>query len=389
MKSVYNSILCCIAIVSMFSCSKSGRPVEPSQPQLEDWVYDESLPVPISFGSDNCVLMKSAIDASNVEGTQFGIFSIDVNSEETWSETAASVLMYNKVSEYTTNGGESTLAFVTKDGNVTYYYPLVTDYNYTFYGYHTQSATVAEDENAFSGYYNNGNSFCTDVTLGNVDILWAKASATAITGTDNEESLTVEGFNASYSRWARKWYPAAYSDYDPMFNFKHLTTALHFKAVAEDIDAENTLKDKLSIYDLSISNVPTRARLCIAARDSSQEGILTPLGTNGTIFMHKGEKSENLEAYPTVAGTEIGDGMFILPMSAEDVSVSFNLLNPDGTKTLVKRTLPMPSSGQFEIGKRYDFTIIIKSIEEIVIRASVEGWQDGFPDEDSVIDTLG
>lgn len=384
-------ISCLLALAA--GCSKNAVPEVPDAFCQEEWVNNESLRVPISFGSDNySIVSKAAITPGTVEGTQFGIYGVDLGTDENWGADVKSVLMYNKIGQYTTLEGKSAIRFVDETGAPTsYYYPLVTENNFTFYGYHTSNCLITENPAAQNGYWD-GDSFCTDVNLGSVDVLWAKASAHDISGQDeNGEDLTVQGFNASYSRWARKWFLGTYSEYEPLFTFSHLTSALHFYAVAEDEDAESTLAGTLSIYNLYIENLPSMAKLCIADKSGENEGTLTPVGDNDTLYMYKGAEYSNLSVYPTAGtGSEIGEGLFILPQSAEEMKVSFNLLNPDGTLYLVTRDLPKPSSGVFEAGKSYEFKIIVKSIEEIVIQAIVRGWEPGFlPDDDNLIDTLG
>lgn len=392
MRSEYKIVICSAALLAA-ACSKSVMPEAPSAMPQEEWVNNESLLVPISFGQDNySIISKAAITPETVEGTQFGIYGVDLGTDEEWGADVKSVLMYNKVGQYTVADGKSTIQFVDETGApASYYYPLVTENNFTFYGYHTSNSLITEDPAAQNGYWE-GDAFYTDVKLGSVDVLWAKASAHDISGKDeNGEDMTVQGFNASYSRWSRKWYPDSYSDHEPSFTFSHLTSALHFYAVAEDADAEATLDGKLSIYNLYIKNLPAVARLCIADKSGEEEGTLAAVGDNDTLYMYNGADYLNLSVYPKAgAGAEIGEGLFILPQSAEGMTVNFNLLNPDGSLYLVTRDLPKPANGVFEAGKSYEFKIIVKSIEEIVIQAIVKSWEPGFvADGDNTVDILG
>ncbi|MDE5890812.1 MAG: fimbrillin family protein [Bacteroidales bacterium] len=118
---------------------------------------------------------------------------------------------------------------------------------------------------------------------------------------------------------------------------------------------------------------------------------MAAVGDNDTLYMYNGADYLNLSVYPKAgAGAEIGEGLFILPQSAEGMTVNFNLLNPDGSLYLVTRDLPKPANGVFEAGKSYEFKIIVKSIEEIVIQAIVKSWEPGFvADGDNTVDILG
>lgn len=378
MKRINTIILCTFSIFFMVSCAKNASPEVIGKPQ-EPWVNDASLPVPVYIGAgDNYrVESKAAVSAANLEGTQFGIFAVDLDASDAWADGAPQVLLQNKVGRYSSGNIE----FV--EGKQ--YYPMLTVYNYTFYGYHTTSTTFEEDPAAFNGSWN-GDTFYTDIDLGNTDILWAKAYAEDLTNPspDSEEDAVIKGFNARYARNARKWYPNSYVQYQPALDFVHLTTALYFRAVAEDDYAAETLAaGNVTVSELSVSGVPTRARLYIADKTGENEGKLNALsGANGTLNMYQGTESRNLGVVPVTAGANIGDGLFLLPQASEGITLNFTIMGPDGAT--VNRTglsLPSPANGMFEAGKYYTYNIIIKSLEEITIQASVEDWQNGFTGE--------
>ena len=95
---------------------------------------------------------------------------------------------------------------------------------------------------------------------------------------------------------------------------------------------------------------------------------------------------------PTVSGNQIGAGLFIVPQDAAGITVSFTLQEPSGLTNVYRQTIPAPSNGKFEAGKKYNFKIVVNSLEEITIRAAVNGWEDGFaglPDENPTVSEIG
>lgn len=384
--------------VLALSCSKGDPVIEPA-PEQEDWVYDESLPVPITIGQHtyDAVLTKAApITEETVEGTLFGVFGIDVGAEGEWSADAEQVVIYDKYARFDTDR----MQFVSEEGDVKYYYPMITRYNYTFYGFHTDaSRDLAQYRAAFNASWE-GDALYAEFPMGPADILWAKASAEDISGKYNpedENEVTLSGFNARYARYCRRW---GLSGKEPEFNFDHLTAALHFWAVASDQDAETSIADKgVSIHSLRVVGVPSKARLCIAQRATQEglfpdEGHLTAIGDLDSLSMQSADSfsEENLGAVPTVSGNQIGAGLFIVPQDAAGITVSFTLQEPSGLTNVYRQTIPAPSNGKFEAGKKYNFKIVVNSLEEITIRAAVNGWEDGFaglPDENPTVSEIG
>ena len=383
-----------LAAVLTVACSKKHAPEQPQTPVIEqeEWVSNESLPVPISIGQNtlDAALTKAApITDENIGGTLFGVFGVDLEADGAWSETAEQVLLYDKYAKFEADK----MQFVEATGDVQYYYPLITRFNYTFYGFHTSSETdFTAYKNDFNGTFE-GDALCTEIPLGRTDILWAKASATDITGKLKEEDAvetTLKGFNAKYARYSRRWYPGTYTDYQPLLTYQHLTSALHFYAVAEDEEAYNTLNGKVTVKNLSVIGIPTTAKLCIASKSAEGEGVLEPLvpaTATDSLKMHNlAGVTDGLGVTPTTgAGTEIGEGMFIIPQTAAGIEVSFTLTSPNGD-VYFKDSIPVPQGGSFEAGKFYNFKILVRSLEEIVINADLSGWNQGAFDDNQVAD---
>lgn len=382
------------AAVLTVACSKKHAPEQPQAPVIEqeEWVLNESLPVPITIGQQtlDAALTKAApITDVNIDGTLFGVFGVDLAGEAAWSETAEQVLLYDRYAKFEADK----MQFVEATGDVQYYYPLITRFNYTFYGFHTSSETdFTAYKNDFNGTFE-GDALYTEIPLGRTDILWAKASATDITGKlkeEDAEETTLKGFNAKYARYSRRWYPGTYTDYQPLLTYQHLTSALHFYAVAEDEEAYNTLNGKVTVKNLSVIGIPTTAKLCIASKSAEGEGVLEPLvpaTATDSLKMHNlAGVTDGLGVTPTTgAGTEIGEGMFIIPQAAAGIEVSFTLTSPNGD-VYFKDSIPVPQGGSFEAGKFYNFKILVRSLEEIVINADLSGWNQGAFDDNQVAD---
>lgn len=391
-----------VAAITMVACSKNNSVPEPVFEQ-EEWVENESLPVPISLGQKtlDATLTKAApVTSSNIEGTVFGIFGVDVKADATWTDNADNIVLRDGYAKYQT--GKMQFVNPETDGDVTYYYPMITKYNYTFYGFHTgNEKTVSDYRDNLTTTFGGGGTLYTDLNLGATDILWAKASASDISGKINdtdEHETTLSGFNARYSRYSRKWYLGEYVNYEPVLNFKHLTAALHFWAVAADADAQTSLEEgNATVYSLMVKGVPSRARLCIAEKQPLEglplnEGTLTALNSGDSLKMCNAlGLVEDLGVRPVIdAGTEIGTGLFILPQSATGMTVSFVLRDPSGYTRVYNQPLPAPTGGEYKAGYKYNFKIIIRSLEKIEIKASVEDWANGFASEDDThVDDIG
>ena len=383
-----------LAAVLTVACSKKHAPEQPQTPVIEqeEWVSNESLPVPIRIAQNtlDAALTKAApITDENIGGTLFGVFGVDLEADGAWSETAEQVLLYDRYAKFEADK----MQFVEATGDVQYYYPLITRFNYTFYGFHTSSETdFTAYKNDFNGTFE-GDALYTEIPLGRTDILWAKASATDITGKlkeEDAEETTLKGFNAKYARYSRRWYPGTYTDYQPLLTYQHLTSALHFYAVAEDEEAYNTLNGKVTVKNLSVIGIPTTAKLCIASKSAEGEGVLEPLvpaTATDSLKMHNlAGVTDGLGVTPTTgAGTEIGEGMFIIPQAAAGIEVSFTLTSPNGD-VYFKDSIPVPQGGSFEAGKFYNFKILVRSLEEIVINADLSGWNQGSFDDNQVAD---
>lgn len=344
-------IILTLAAASVLLCScRKDTPAD-------SWVNNENLPVPIEFaGSGFSVATKAAVTV--LPGAPIGILGTDLKD---------GTLLINHLAQCNDN---NLLEFVDEIGGeeTPQYYPLRSENNFSFYGYHLDTEEIG------GAYEPITNAFYKEFTLGGVDVLWARSVATPIDG--------IEGYNARYSRYVRSLEPALQAQYYPSLNFSHRTTALHFFAKASDAAAESSFSDmKVQITACTLTNVPTRARLIIMdATNPGREGSIEVSGMSGENIVR-----EELSAVPTVAGTEISDGFFLLPGTYADTQFQFTVTTePDNVQTTYTIDhLPLPAGAEsFEMGKSYNFNIILKSFDKIEIKASLAAWENGWTDPD-------
>lgn len=365
MKKIYYLLLILASALAIASCKKTASvQTEVSEP----WVYDEQLPVPIEFGSVSGLGLetKGAITSNALYSIPFGIYGIDLENGVTLSSSEEKSHLAQCEST------ENILQFVESlNGNVKHlYYPIETKNNFTFYGYHVGTEDVEGlTEQTTNAYYKT-------ISLDNIDILWARATATPI---DLGGGNLVKGFNSKYSRVARQ--QSTPSLYYPQLDFRHVTTAFHVKVKAYDEEAAASFAvDRVRVTNLTLTNVDDKVKLIIADRSNpSREGTLESLGEEKHDLVR-----DNLEVVPTAAGAEISDGFFVLPGTYSDSRIRFTLeTDPEGTAQTYECVLPLPQSSEsFEVAKSYTFTIIVKSFNEIIIKASLNDWESGFTEED-------
>ena len=145
--------------ILMAGCSKNN----PQQPDPDAWVHDLSLPVPIQFGSPLPVTKAVGfVDASDLEGIDIGVYGLDKSADAVWNLqdlTSGDVILANKK-------GTITQGSIDLEGGP-YYYPRVSEKNYTFYGYYPKTSPTTSD----------GGGLYVNVPLVNTDVLWSRAEA--------------------------------------------------------------------------------------------------------------------------------------------------------------------------------------------------------------------
>ena len=193
------------ALALMASCSKQ----ENAQVADDAWVYDESLPVPVTFAAPQVTIESKAVNPGkleNLNGLDIGVFALATGEGAAGWTTADGAFINNKM---VTTGAE--------DGSITFnpviYYPMNSEQSYSFFAYYPHQdngdvALAAHCEITF------------DIT-GYTDILWSKAYATPL-----QDGLT--GYNAAYIRRLKAAENGA--DRMPKLRFYHALTSLQFNA---------------------------------------------------------------------------------------------------------------------------------------------------------------
>ena len=383
MKRVLLSAACLLAVIS--ACNKNDVVADKVLDDYSDapWAVDPSLRVPIQLNMGDLFDVKTTKAAINsLDNVRLGILAVDLVNTADWSE-----LLKDKIAVV---DGSGMTQFISADGApLTYYYPLETPtlHNYAFYGYRTSNETGQEAFNLNDGY-------TKDVEIGYTDVLWAKSEAEELVNPETpSEKLT--GFNADYIRKARVWYSGSWMQYAPTLRFLHLTTALHFNAVAETSEAADSFKDEdnnplVTISNIVVSGVYTSAELDVISGDltatESVKGELTVLPDTPVMPTYN-QNDDNVNV-----GTECGTGLFILP-TEDPIYVNFTITMPDaiaGSREY-RRAEPYlitPPSGGFVAGKAYRFRIIVKDLVTVQAKLELEDW-DWTGNNDDVITTIG
>lgn len=413
-----------------FSCGKNPD-TELRRVQNENlpvWYADETMPVPIEFGLDAIVQTKAdgTVDENVFYGAGFryGIYAQAVVG------SGSSVALEDHVEIGRGKAAKNGLSTSWEDGidgihkatfvTGTYYYPMLSDKNYTFYAYRTDNAK--DGTNTDSGFELSAGNRVNNIDVGYCDILWAKAWATPFG--------RYEGFNARYVRALMDYvhYDHMYltSTSAPRFNFKHLTSRFVFNVRATDVDAQANLKD-LGVYvkRISISGVKTHANLQVApsavpasSTDSNNPELFGEYyyynaskryGKTGETYSQSffkpllsvpdGEVGGTLNVvresadpfYPVQMGATFGEPLFVLPSDVDPANIDVTLVlnapsnsNYPDDEVVLTTSLKKDGGSNFLSGMSYTFTITINSFEKISITTELTPWDSENGDEITV-----
>lgn len=352
MKRFY--LLGLLALASLASCSKAEMAEEENA-----WIEDDTKPVPVLFSTSGSISAQTkGIVTGNVmngldvgiigvaEKTGDGLETVDWNQGDVWT-----TLIGNK---HVTTGVDGSIVFSPK-----IYYPFGSRYAYTFYSYYPYSNSESQPASLENGSYS------ITYSLGDTDILWAKAEAAEYNG--------LTGFNARYCRAVGK--AGEESAYFPKLQYKHLLTALAFKVVSND--AEITDYD-IKVTGMELKDTYTNASLCVCkAGDEASAGTLVP-GDNGRIGF------TDLSVQPTTSTSDLCT-ILAYPSTSYTAVITLTFTHDENTDTHVLE-LPINGSSSYEAGYRYYFTVTVNKPEEVtIIQTSLEEWQDGTPEEGAEI----
>ena len=339
------------ALAFMASCSNEEN-VQVASVDDDAWVYDESLPVPVTFAAPHvAVQSKAAMTNETFKTAKIGLLGLS-NGTEDWNATVENSTVLIPNTEITLVDGQIQL------GNK--YYPMDSKENFSFYGYYPYGSYSADCLTVEAGR----NIFALYRGIGDIDILYAFAEATP----REYESVTYEGFNAKYIRAIRK--NGEEETYKPKLEFKHVLTGLDFVVKKPDgaSDVAMTLKA------LSVLNVATEVRLTVASKFSPENnGTLTGTSTGNVSAKQSGNAT--LDAAITTEGVKL-DRLMLVPGTEYQISLTVN----DGVKDNVideNLIVKLPEDAQFEAGKYYTLEVLVNSPEEVSINVVYTDWVEG------------
>ena len=401
MKAKY-IIISFAALAIMAGCSKTKTEAQPDPVTGPDdeWVTDETLPVPVNFSAPQIgvVSKASAEQVDQVAGLAIGVFGIktisvgnpisrpqaedhpiqdDLSSDATYITGMKNVKAI--VNDNADLDGKTYITFKdAEDADEIIYYPMTSDNTYSFYAYYPYNATdVSYTENE-----------CTvEFELGTDDILWAEDHAQSF------QNNTREGFNAAYVRQVAD--PSSgvsgNDNFRANLNFTHRTTGFRFYALAEEgADYEN-----LTVTGLRLKNIATKATLYVAASQSSEynSGDLVAaeldVDENNNVITLTDPDNDNSDTFsvvPTrgtimvedeekIVGAEIGT-LLVCPVASETIPCTLEVdIIHNGESSTLTAPLPARATG-YVASTMYSLSVLIKSPEEIEIFVGLEDWDN-------------
>ena len=342
------------ALAFMASCSNEEN-VQVASVDDDAWVYDESLPVPVTFAAPEVAIeSKAGLISGQITGDKLpsgldiGIYAL-ATGEGAQSWTGNGKLIDNR--RVVTGEGGS----VTFEPAV--YYPMTSDQNFSFFGYYPYTQNAVATTNC-------------EVTLavdGFTDILWGVAYAATI-----QTTPPTLGYNAVYARWAKK---NNREDLLPELAFKHVLTALKFQAVLEDADLVDS---EVKISRLRLINETNSVLMRVAKSEmdvTSYEPELVGQGT-GEIWIRKEANSSgtgSLNQVITGSAADLGAPVLVMPKT--NYTVEIDVVVNGNTTTM---QLPVKRNGDllFEAGYEYTLTVKVKSPMEVeIVETSLKPWR--------------
>lgn len=351
MKRFY--LLGLLALASLASCSKAEMAEDENA-----WIEDDTKPVPVLFSTSGSISAqtKGIVSGSVMNGLDVGIIGVAEKTGDgletvDWSQGDAYTTLINN--KHVATGVDGSIVFSPK-----IYYPFGSKYAYSFYSYYPYSNSESDPASLENGSYS------ITYSLGDTDILWAKAEAEEFM----TESGNMTGFNARYCRAVRK--AGQENQYFPKLQYKHLLTALAFKVVSND---EDIASYDIKVTGLELKDTYTHASLCVCTTgDAASAGTLVPSG-NGLIGR------TDLDVKPSTSPSELCT-ILAYPSTSYTAVITLTFKHDEVAETHVLE-LPINGSSSYNAGYIYYFTVTVNKPEEAtIIQTSLEEWVDGDPE---------
>ena len=342
------------ALALLASCSKN----ENTQVPEDAWVYDESLPVPVTFATPEvAVESKAGLISGQITGSELpagldlGIYALATGEgAKPWSGDGN---LINNRQVVTGEGGS--IAF-----DPAVYYPMTSDQNFSFFGYYPYTANAVASANC-------------EVTLpvdGVTDILWGKAYAATVL-----QDPELHGYNAAYVRRVKKA-GAESQRLLPKMAFKHVLTALKFQAVLEDADLSTS---EVQVYRLRLINETTSVLMRVAKSEAdvaTYEPELVGQASDNIWIRKEANVSSEAALNQTITADAVDLGVPVLVVPKASYTVEIDVV-VDGKTTTMQ--LPVQRNGadlSFEAGYEYTLTVKVKSPVEVeIVETSLEPWK--------------
>ncbi|MGN0310379.1 MAG: hypothetical protein ACI4C3_07340 [Bacteroides sp.] len=273
-----------------------------------------------------------------------------------------------------------------------YYYPMVTKYNYTFYGYAPyQSTTGTVSTTNTKVTFNNFD--------GSQDIMYATASAPTVAAeaiwinSSYEENTTeLHGYNAKYIRqlkYHKELNDAANTKgktpkegnhpWVPNLEFAHKLTWLKFAVVAatEQSAADKIEAKKLKVKDIKILNHGNTATLDILDGTLSFSGTETLEMKNASEGTFTDDKATGIYQPEDPTNPTIRGYLLVNPSDTYKVQLTVEPEENAAGVTPPSQTFNIDlkiAGGSFEAGKSYLIKLGIYAMQEVEATASVIAW---------------
>ena len=288
-----------------------------------------------------------------------------------------------------------------------YYYPFGNWYYYDFFAYYPRK--VGGDV-----WVGQGRVTVNYTITGKEDIIWARAAGgTSITDpvTDN----SVKSYSAKYMRLSKEDLDGNgspdHTEFEvvPGLAFDHKLTQFVFSVKPHFEDRVELNTKGYQVTKMEVIDVYNQLELYAADKTGGDHGALKikNLSTTDDILVRKTDGTDDPPSSITVSTTTDKNatdaagittkevGYALLPTSdmlttagyTNQYMVSIDMAQTSGEdvpSTVI--TLPLPTNGKFEAGKKYNITLEIYSPTNIQAKATLAGWVDGYANpEDGVV----
>lgn len=400
-------ILATMALTLAASCSRDRDVDNQVNNKIDDTTIEE-----IVLGAGQSVSVTPASRGIGAVG--------DLEATNSWSGETVYVYGINTKAtgdaQFAINGQAATAPADNAKGVLTWNQVMVDDvptdphyyYNsndiYDFYGVHVDDAVpvptqvpqpTLDDMMKIEAETDLTNGFAVDVVLdGSQDLMVAKADKAQDIKDASNPDVTEDDVNKLYSAWSAR------RKVTPNLKFDHLLTRLRFQVICGNETAPTGGKD-IYIDSIKIDKAVYKGSLQIipSTKDPLVEQGLTPVTADSIEFCVKQNPTDgddkNLVKLKPVAVKSvdnenpdvIGEDLLMIPAVYYDVTIyASQTLNGKKEFNVVKKRIQagqvMPSAGgeaktKFAKNEIYYINIVVRSIEEIKVNASLNPWVEG------------